>query len=294
VKIRAARPADRRAILRFLRAEDPQDYVIGWMDLFQASGRFYLLLDGTKVVGVFHGKLAPDGSAWMSAARVNERYRGRGWMMKMNAYAVRTAALRSAHAARMLIVHDNASSLRAAAKGGFKRMVAMSFMEWERPKGARRPQARPPTWRKVGPEEFLKAARGSRLIAAQGGLAYMTFNGAFELNPQSARAARGWLYLSKEHGPLLAAHFPHKGEDWWAIQPFCGGARGARAVMDFADEKRADSFTLFLPSAERWRRPFAASGIPPLDWARRVFIFERRLPWTTSSPGGAAKKRTRR
>jgi hypothetical protein len=89
----------------------------------------------------------------------------------------------------------------------------------------------------------------------------------------------------------LAAHFPHKGEDWWAIQPFKGGAAGARAVWSFAAAKAADSFTIFLPSREAWRKPFAKSGIKPLSWARRVLIFERKLPWTTSSRAAGSRSR---
>jgi hypothetical protein len=72
MEIRAARPSDRAAIRRFLRKEDPHDYVLDWMDRFDRAGRFYLLLDAKKIAGIFHGKLAPDGSAWMSAARVGQ------------------------------------------------------------------------------------------------------------------------------------------------------------------------------------------------------------------------------
>lgn len=294
VNIRPARPSDRKAIVRFLKGEDPHDYVLDAMDRFMGAGRFYLLLDGTKIAGIFHGKLAPDGTAWMSAARVNNAYRGQGWMMRMNAYAVRTAPLRRAHAARMLITHDNTSSLRAAAKGGFKVVSVMSFMDYDLPKRKSRQPPKASGWRKATPDEFLRAARGSKLIAAQGGKLYMTYNGSFELNPRSARAAREWLHFSKEHGPLLAGMFEDDGERWMALQPFRGGAKVARALKRFAAEQGAVSFAAILPASSAVRRPFLKEGYTYSSWASRVLVHERRLPWTTSSRGGAARKPSRR
>jgi len=207
---------------------------------------------------------------------------------------VRTAPLRRAHAARMLIVHDNTSSLRAAAKGGFKVVSTMSFMDCDVPKRRAKGQAPASGFRKAAPAEFLRAARGSALIAAQGGRAYMTYNGSFALNARSAQVARPWLYLSDEHGPILAGMFEDGGERWMAIQPFRGGARVARALKQFAVEQGAESFAAILPASSAVRRPFLREGYTYSDWARRVFVFERRLPWTTSSRAAAGTKSRRR
>jgi hypothetical protein len=276
VEIRGARPGDERAVVAFLRAEDPHDYVFDWMAQFRAQGRFFVLWDGRRIAGVVHGKRAPDGSAWMSVARVNKDYRGQGWINRMNERAVGSVPLRHAHAARMLITDDNASSRRAADKGGFRIVSTMTFMDWDVPKRRRGP-LEPSGYRKAAPAAFLKAARGSRALAAQGGLAYMSFNGSFALNARSARAARPWLFTSDEHGALLAGMFVGGGERWMAAQPLGGGSAVARAVQRFAAERRAEAVTAILPAHAAAHRPFKAAGYTVSKWARRVHVYAKAL-----------------
>ncbi len=296
MEIRAARPSDRAAIRRFLRKEDPHDYVLDWMDRFDRAGRFYLLLDAKKIAGIFHGKLAPDGSAWMSAARVGQEYRGQGWMMRITAFALSSPGLRRAQAARMLITHDNRSSLRAARKGGYAPVSVMTFLEGKVPAPRRSGAPVSSGWKRATPAEFRKAALHSPLLRAQRGLAYMSFTGAFALTPRSTRAVKPCLFISPEHGPLLATMFADTGERWIAAQVFHATRGAARALKAFAREKRADSYTVIVPALESARRPFRAEGYTLSDWARRVFVFEKRLPVrrATSSRAAAAATRSRR
>ena len=277
-----------------MRKEDPHDYVLDWMARFERSGRFYLLMDGKKIAGVFHGKLAPDGSAWMSAARVGRVYRGQGWMMRITAFALASPGLRRARAARMLITHDNRSSLRAAYKGGYAPVSAMTFMEGKVPKARRSGAPEPSGWKRATAPEFRKAALRSPLLAAQRGLAYMSFTGAFALTPRSTRAVKPWLFISPEHGPLLAAMFADTGERWIALQVFSATRGAARALKAFALEQRADSYTVIMPALDSARRPFRAEGYTLSDWARRVFIFEKRVnARRATSLRGAAAIRSR-
>jgi len=298
VQIREATRADRARILAFLKAEDPEDYVISWIGRFLAAGRFVLLLDGRKVAGIVHGRLAPDGSAWLSAARVRPDYRGQGWVNRLNDFALSTPGLRSARAARMLITHENTSSRRAAAKGGFTQATALSFMEWEQPVSRKAPAGARSGFARVSPRDFLESARGSTLLARQNGFAYMSFNGAFTLDERSARAARPWLWLSPASGPVMACMFPDTGERWMAIQAFRSNSTVASGLIDFARARRAESITVILPAAESARRPFARAGYTASEWAKRVLIYDKKVrPNYTrglTASRGAAARRTRR
>lgn len=293
MEIRPSRAGERGAIVKFCLDEDPQDYIPAWMDRFLRQGTFFLLLDGKKVAGIVHGQRAPDGSAWMSAARVNEDYRGQGWINRMNDYALSTRPLRKAHAARMLITDDNTSSSRAAWKGGYRIVSTLSFVDWEPAAKAHGPRRPPSGYRRSSPERFSLEASRSPLLKAQGGLAYGPFTGAFAPTLEAARSKKSWLFHSDLHGGLLAGMFPDTGERWMGIQALAATSRVAQRLIDFALERRAQSATVILPAGERFTRPFLSSGFTRSDWAKRVNIWQKDLTGKagapTSSRAGAAR-----
>jgi GNAT superfamily N-acetyltransferase len=277
VKIRPARPSDWEAIARFCLEMDPDDYVPEWMGRFTGEGRFFLLIDGTKFAGLVHGKLAPDGSAWLSAARVHADYRGQGWINRLNDFALQSADLKGAHAARMLITNDNASSLRAAEKGGYQLATRLSFVEWEAEWPTGRPRGRRSGFARTTSEDFRTFASMAPVPSALAGMAYMSFAGAFELNDRALREASTWMYRSPSAGPLLAQVFPDTGERWMAAQPFAATGEVANRLVDFAIEQRAESMTAILPDVEHFVEPFLKAGYRRSDWAVHVNILEKRL-----------------
>ena len=298
MKIRAARPGERAAIAKFCLSQDPEDYIPAWMDRFERQGRFFMLQDGRRLAGIVHGQRAPDGSAWMSAARVHEDYRGQGWINRMNDFALATPALRGARAARMLITSDNTSSARAALKGGYRVVSTLSFVDWEAPSKGRRPPESPSGYGRCSPGTFRKEAAESRLLKAQGGLVYGPFTGAFEPTLRAARAKKGWLFRSKALGPLMAGMFADTGERWMGIQAFAASEGAAKRAIDFAVERRAESATVILPAGERFSKPFLGSGFTRSEWAKKVNIWQKDLARSprraTSSRAAAAPRRKAR
>ncbi len=277
MEIRQARPREHAAIAKFCLSQDPEDYVPAWMDRFVRQGRFFLLLDGNKIAGLVHGQRAPDGSAWMAAARVHEDYRGQGWINRMNDFALETPLLRDARAARMLITSDNTSSVRAAEKGGYRVVSTLSFVDWE-PKSKARMARRPPSgFARSAPVTFAREVARSPLLKAQGGLVYGPFTGAFAPTLGAARAKEAWLFRSRALGPLMAGMFADTGERWMGIQAFFATAGAANRIIDFARERRAESATVILPAGHRFSKPFLEAGYTRSDWAKRVNIWQRQL-----------------
>src|SRR5467141_90851 len=131
MEIRVARTAEKRAIVEFCKSVDPEDYIPGEIDWFLKNGKFLLLLDDRRIVGIDHFERRPDGSAWLSAARIHPDYRGHGWIVKMNEYALTLPQLKGVDAARMLIAATNRSSLRAAEKGRYSVAARLALLEWK-------------------------------------------------------------------------------------------------------------------------------------------------------------------
>lgn len=299
MRFRAATRTDKRAIAAFCTREDPDDYIPEWIDRFFRQGAFYLLLDGSRIAGIVHGQVAPDTSAWMSAARIHHDYRGHGWINKLNEYAFASKRLTGAHAARMLITSDNTSSIRAAEKGGFHLAATLSFVDWE---ATSKPRARPiPSgFSPLPPDKFLPRAVTSAVFHAQHGLVYAPFTGAFEPNPRALKQRADWLYGSFWSGPLMAAMFADTGERWLGAQPFLANQGVAERLIDFAREQQADSMTVILPAGGAFTEPFLQEGYTRSEWATKVHVFEkplkRRGAALTPLParGAAARPRKRR
>lgn len=296
MQIRAARAKEKAAIVAFCKHVDPDDYVPEWIGRFLAQGTFFVLVDGPRIAGLVHGQLSHDGSAWMSAARIHEDYRGRGWINKLNDFALSSPELRSARAARMLITSDNASSIRAAKKGGYRVASRLSFVDWEAPSKRPHPTGRSSGYLPCAPEDFRRQASGSLVLGAQGGLAYMPFTGSFELSERAARSARKSLYRSARSGVMIASMYADTGERWLGVQPFVATNEVARRLVDFAGESRADSMTLILPALHRYTQPFLRAGYTRSKWAERVFVFEKRfaLRAKPAKPSGARAAGARR
>jgi len=170
MEIRLARAAEKQAIVDFCKAVDPEDYLPGAMDWFLMNGKFLLLLDGRRIAGIDHFDRRPDGSAWLSAARIHPDYRGHGWIVKMNEYALTLPQLRGVNAARMLIEATNRSSLRAAEKGRYSLAARLALLDWKAPKASsarRRPAS---GFSRVTPRSFAAHAAASPVLALQSGL----------------------------------------------------------------------------------------------------------------------------
>lgn len=289
MKIQAAGPSDWKAIAAFLLEMDPDDYVPEWMGRFTGDGQFFLLRDGKRLAGLVHGKAAPDGSAWLSAARVHPDYRGHGWINRLNEFALKSPKLKGAHAARMLITHENTSSLRAAEKGGYHVATRLSFVDWEAAWPMDRPRGRRSGFAPAAVADFRLFASMAPVPSAQRGMAYMSFAGAFELNERALREASKWMYRSPSSGPLLAQMFPDTGERWMAAQPFVATSDVANRLVDFAIEKKAQSLTAILPDVEHFVEPFLRVGYRRSAWAVHVNVLEKRL-----KPSAPATSRVRR
>src|SRR6267142_4823208 len=157
MEIRMAKVAEKRAIIQFCKSVDPDDYIPIEIDWFLKNGKFLLLLDGPRIVGIDHFERRPDGSAWLAAARIHPDYRGHGWIVKMNEHALTLPQLKGVNAARMLITATNTSSLRAAQKGRYALATRLAWLEWRASKADPGGPPRASGFAQVSPRAFKTA-----------------------------------------------------------------------------------------------------------------------------------------
>lgn len=295
MKFAIARASDKKMVIAFLRAMDPQDYTISRLDWLMANGQILLLFDGKKLVGMDRFERKPDGSAWFSAARIHPDYRGRRLINWMNDHALALPELRGASKARMLITTDNKASTRAAFKGGYRVAAKIALLEWE-PKGlSERGSVADAGFLPASAREFELHAKLSPAFGAMNGLFYLPPE-VIEMNEGALRHAQehGWLFLSKLAGPLVARVTRHEDRDRLDMQPFAGTTQAARCVLDFARQRRADSVQIVLPDLEHLTSAYIAAGFTYSEWGRHARIFERAVkPGITSSEAQAAPARRR-
>jgi GNAT superfamily N-acetyltransferase len=123
IRVSIAKKSDAPLIARLCRrAVSRSDYVITILPTIIACGTLFLAWDEKALVGMTHFDRSIDGSGWLSAARTDPKWRGRGvatlLQRKIGAYAKR----RGVGTLRLWVSSDNKSSLRACERGGFRRV----------------------------------------------------------------------------------------------------------------------------------------------------------------------------
>jgi N-acetylglutamate synthase-like GNAT family acetyltransferase len=284
MRLRLATAADTPAIARFCREIDREDYVPSRLEPMMAGGTFVLLEDRGRIVGLDRFERKPDGSVWFSAARIHPDYRGRGWINRMNAWALARPELRGVNYARMLITTTNTSSLRAAEKGGYRVATRLAILEWGPRRKSKRGSKGPSGFEPVSARAFAAAARRSRILKLQGGLLYfpaeaLAMTEVMAMNARSlARGEeRGMLHGARPWGPLIAAFPRLHDKRWLQMQPFATTEQGARAVLGFLREAKARGGQLTLPDDERITERYIAAGFTYAEWGRHVLIFQKRI-----------------
>jgi GNAT superfamily N-acetyltransferase len=120
LKIRIARATDLSDIADLCRrAVGPYDYVIPRLEAIIWKKQLFIVFSGSKLVAMSNFTRAIDGSGWLSMARTDPQFRGRGIAQFMQRSVATRARRMGIQKLRFWILSTNSSSLRAAEKGGF-------------------------------------------------------------------------------------------------------------------------------------------------------------------------------
>jgi GNAT superfamily N-acetyltransferase len=139
LEVSVARPSDYKSIERLCtRAVGPDDYVL-WLlrDVIKDRG-LYLAWVGDLLVGMTNFDECIDGSGWLSMARTDPDWQGRGVARFLQRELAKHARKHEIRILRLWTLSGNVASIRACEKGGFRTVceavhVSHSFRSKIRP-----------------------------------------------------------------------------------------------------------------------------------------------------------------
>ena len=217
LKLRDARPADRRAVFEFCRNTWPGygDYIqLVWDDwMKEKGGRFILAELKGKPVGIAKVSEFSKGEVWLQGLRVDPSLRKRGIANQINLEVLRTVKRMNPRKVRYCTATRNWASRRIGEKFGFTLAARFRFFWSKSRKGGVR--GRTARMRDFGAVyDFMES---SRFIKISGGL-----------------IAEGWVF--REFSPeLLHAYIRNR-----AVMLIEGGA-GLRGVAVYTVDREEET-----------------------------------------------------
>jgi ribosomal protein S18 acetylase RimI-like enzyme len=139
VQVRAARAADKGAVLAFCERGSPEgDYVAVTWDawLEDADGALLVAEEAGQPVGVAHLRMVAEREGWLEGLRVDPERQRHGTGGRLVAAVLEAARGRRAEAVRLFTSSDNASAQHVFERAGFQQVAVFVFYEAEAVEGA--------------------------------------------------------------------------------------------------------------------------------------------------------------
>lgn len=274
--IRRATSTDRGTLVVLCHAAvGADDYVPDFVDAFLETGVILVAEDAQRVIGMMVYHDIPDGSAWLHAARTHPDYRRRGVATALMSAGEALSQERRRTAMRLWASADNAPSVAANRKYGFRerarftRMrIPAAHLEEAPALEALRPRA--DDWSSIEASPILRVSAG-----------YIFHDFYFlPLDPRNAGrlADEGALWRFGSNGLSMSEDY----EDVWGkdlqIQPLFGDlGRILRACPSIAAARGADRVETFLPHDASFLRTAREAGFVPMEWGQEAILFEKVL-----------------
>jgi len=128
-QVSVARLSDYEAVKRLCRkAVGPDDYVLRILrDVISDKGLFLAWI-GDQLVGMTRFDRCIDGSGWLSMARTDPDWRGRGVARSIQLELARRATRRGIRTMRLWTLSTNHAAIHSCERGGFHRMCEAVHM----------------------------------------------------------------------------------------------------------------------------------------------------------------------
>jgi len=121
LEVSVARPSDHKSIERLCtRAVGPDDYVLWVLRSVIKDRGLYLAWVGDLLVGMTNFDECIDGSGWLSMARTDPDWQGRGVARFLQRELAKHAKKHEIRILRLWTLSSNHASIRACKKGGFR------------------------------------------------------------------------------------------------------------------------------------------------------------------------------
>ena len=267
---------DRDRLRDFLRASDPDDYLLEELDAWVREGRLWVVTEGEAWVAF--GRLHDLGRAegWVSGLRVRAERRGQGLGGQLLLGLMSDARSLGLRELRAVIESTNAASQRLFARSGFRPVLELT-LRCGHPSSSRAVSLRPAQAgeRPDGALGWLPATDGiSDLMPGSDGGRL----GRWDPSLLDRWTMEGKLYLGRGLAAAVQA-------DWWPrprtmwVHPLQGTPEElVPALGALADRLGQEAWQAFLPSSDALRQTYAALGLTPHPfWGDRIHLYEHRV-----------------
>jgi len=129
LRVSIAKSSDRSLIARLCRrAVSRSDYVLRILPTLIRRHGLFLAWDGDALVGITNFDKCIDGSGWLSVARTDPAWRGRGVATSLQHRIAAYAKHEGIGTLRLWVSSENKSSLRACERGGFRQVCEAAHL----------------------------------------------------------------------------------------------------------------------------------------------------------------------
>lgn len=262
-----------------MRAVGKDDYVLPILRKIISAGGLFIALDGDRLIGITNYQKTLDGSGWMSSARTDPDYRGKGVAGMLQKSIAQHARKEGVKDLRLWINKSNTPSIKAALRGDFYPLVEIAHVSKNVSKGIRRIES-------LQVYKFENPSR-SEIADILNSNYLRQMNGFFALNWQlvkssdkviSSVARRGELYKSMRGDIFI---IPKEHELWGDTQhnefaPLMGPLnRSLNTIEIFSHMLGAGSIGTFLPFRSHYLATARVRKYRAEDWGDHAILFEK-------------------
>jgi GNAT superfamily N-acetyltransferase len=279
LRVSIAKQSDRPLIGRLLRrAVGRSDYVFRILPRLLERRTLFLAWDGDALVGMTNFDRCIDGSGWLSVARTDPDWRGRGVATLLQHEIAAYAKRRSIEVLRLWALSNNKSSLRACARGGFKQVceAALVYHTLRPAKTHRKIHASHPS-----EEELLPLLKSSYVAKMQGYVGHRRHFLKFTKKLLTRLRNEDELYITEDYALLVTqpeTTFRARQSSLTILEgPFAESLNAAKTI---ASQLGARILSSYIPY-----RPYEISvarkhGFRRRQWSTHCLVFEKRISHT--------------
>lgn len=271
-----AKDSDRPLIARLCRrAVSRSDYVLRILPNIVARGSLFLAWDGDALVGMTNFDKCADGSGWLSVARTDPKWRGRGvatfLQRKIAAYAIQLGV----GTLRLWVSAGNKSSLRACYRGGFEQVCEAAHIS--------RSLARTKSPRKFNPSypseaKFLPLLKSRYVAKTRGYIGYRRHFVKLTKNLLTQLREEGELFITEEETLLVTRPETFYSAAQSSLTILEGRfARCIESAEDIARGMGARILSCYIPYSPYEISVARKLGFRRSPWGEHCLVFEKRI-----------------
>ena len=277
-----AKPTDYRVVVRLCRrAAGPGDYVLSILnEVIEDKGLFLAWKNG-ELVGMANFEKCIDGSGWLSMARTDPAWRGRGVALFLQGMIAAHARHKRIGILRLWTSSRNKPSIRACIKGGFKQVCEAARISYDLKgaQGHQMPHFQPISFQAMSSAKSLEDLQNSSYLSRMNWyLGYKRHILKADTRLMEKLLYRGELYTAGKSSFLLTKPENIRRQRVASFTLLTGPlASSLRTISAVASILGASVVEAFVPYDRYLLRITRTLGFHEDPWGKRCIVFEKAI-----------------